>query len=335
MGITRESANDFYWDDDLEPHVKRRQELLKAHPEIKELFGINPKMKYFTILWVTVHMSIAAMSYQLAEISWILFLLVNYLVGSTIVHAMFLAVHEITHDLAFEKKTHNNWFSFIANIPMIFPYAMAFKYYHGVHHWSQGTDGDDTDIPTLGEAMLFKGLIGKIIWFICQIFFYALRPMMVKKLPVNKWVIYNAIAQITFMTLFFGGLTMFISGTAALYTLLYLGLSLVLAGGLNPVSGHFISEHYVFVEGQETYSYYGPLNLVTFNVGYHNEHHDFPRIPGCRLPQLRKIAPEFYDNLHSYNSWAAVNWQFLTDGKISLYSRTKRDRKAATAKATA
>ena len=106
---------------------------------------------------------------------------------------------------------------------------------------------------------------------------------------------------------------------------MYLFLSLIFAGGLHPTSGHFISEHYVFEEGQETYSYYGPLNLVTFNVGYHNEHHDFPRIPGSRLPELRKIAPEFYDNLHSYKSWVAVNWRFLTDKNITLYSRTKRE----------
>mgnify|MGYP000023534050 CR=1 FL=1 len=332
MSIRKDSEHDFYWADDREPHFLRRQEILKAHPEIKELFGINKKMKYFTVLWVTLHMTLAALSYQMIDISWWLFLGVTYLVGSTIVHAMFLSVHEITHDLAFEKKSHNNYFSFFANIPMIFPYAMAFKFYHGVHHWSQGTDGDDTDIPTLGEAMLFRGFIGKVIWFVSQIFFYALRPMMVKKMPINKWVIRNAIFQITMMALFFGGLTYFISGTAALYALLYLGLSLVLAGGLNPVSGHFISEHYVFEEGQETYSYYGPLNWVTFNVGYHNEHHDFPRIPGSRLAQVRKMAPEFYDNLHSYNSWVAVNWRFLTDSKINLYARTKRKKEEQDAK---
>jgi len=98
--------------------------------------------------------------------------------------------------------------------------------------------------------------------------------------------------------------------------------------GLHPIAGHYISEHYVFRPGQETYSYYGPLNALAFNVGYHNEHHDFPYIPGSRLARLRSIAPEFYDTLYSHASWSRALWRFVMDPQLGAYSRVKRSRTA-------
>lgn len=319
---------DYYWSEEKEPHVSRRREILKKYPEIKELFGPNPLLKYTSTFWVIVQVVIALNIHRIfaldisATAQWALFLAITYFIGATIVHALFLAVHEITHFLAFKTKTPNNILAFIVNIPILFPYAMSFKYYHNMHHYSQGKDGVDADIPLQGEANFFTGYLGKSIWYVSQIFFYAFRPMFVKKIPMDKWTIANIVvtcstsAALIYFTVGIGN---------GWYGIFFLLLTLFFAGGLHPTSGHFISEHYVLKEGQETYSYYGPLNLVTYNVGYHNEHHDFPNIPGRHLPKVRKIASEYYDNLASYDSWVGVIWQFITRKDVTLFSRTKRN----------
>jgi sphingolipid delta-4 desaturase len=305
--------NDFYWDDNREPHFARRKAIMAAHPEVKSLFGVDPNLKYWTIFMVVTQLTIGLF---IGQLSWIPFLLVTYFVGATIAAALFLAIHEITHNLAFKTKKYNNILALIANLPIVAPYAISFKIYHAMHHWDQGKDGVDTDIPTIAEATVFKGFLGKAFWFLNQIFVYAFRPIFVKRIKLDKWQVYNIIFQVAAMAIYlpFAGW----SGT------LFLLLSLVFAGSIHPTAGHFISEHYVFEEGQETYSYYGPLNKITFNVGYHNEHHDFPTIPGSRLPQLKKMAPEYYDNLHSYKSWVGVILSFISNRKVTLYSRVKR-----------
>ena len=100
--------DDFYWVEEREPHFDRRKAIMKAHPDVKTLFGINKNLKYWTTFMVVVQLTIGLYAHQL---SWIPFLLVTYIIGATIAGAMFLAIHEITHNLAFKSKKHNNIFA--------------------------------------------------------------------------------------------------------------------------------------------------------------------------------------------------------------------------------
>ena len=94
--------------------------------------------------------------------------------------------------------------------------------------------------------------------------------------------------------------------------------------GLHPLGARWIQEHFLVFEGQETTSYYGPLNVVALNVGYHNEHHDFPSVPWNRLPAVRRSVPEVYGALHFHRSWTRLVLQFIFDPRLSLFSRTIR-----------
>lgn len=317
---TTKTRNDFYWSAEPEPHAYRRKEIIQKHPEIKNLIGHDIRIAFVTIALVIIQLGISVFlsfhPFGNGGIEIFLFLLIAYFIGATITQSLFLAIHEITHNFAFKKTVSNNWLALAANIPIVFPYAMSFKIYHAMHHRDQGKDGVDVDIPAYPEARIFHGVFGKLIWAFTQILFYAFRPVFIHPLKLTKWQVINVIFQVVTMAIFF-----FFAGWTGI---LYLLISDFLAGSLHPLAGHFISEHYVFEEGQETYSYYGPLNKLAFNVGYHNEHHDFPGVPGSRLPELKKIAPEYYDSLHIHRSWTMVLLKFIFQPSVDLFSRIKR-----------
>jgi sphingolipid delta-4 desaturase len=209
------------------------------------------------------------------EVGWPILLALSYCFGAILNHNLFLAIHELSHNLAFSTPIYNRFLGLFANLPISIPMSITFQKYHLEHHRFQGVEGFDMDIPSYAEGHVVTNMFMKFLWVICQLFFYALRPLFLNPKTPGLWEVSNFVTQIGFdaaLVYFFGW-----------KSLVYLVLSTFLGGGLHPVAGHFIAEHYVFMEGQETYSYYGPLNLVTWNVGYHVEHHDFPRIPGCKL----------------------------------------------------
>ncbi len=303
----------FSWSDQNEPHAERRRRMLDKYPEIKELYGPCWRTKYVCTLLVALQLGLA---FLLRDAPWWTIVLVAYAVGGVINQALLLAIHELSHNLAFRKPWHNRAFAMFVNLPVGVPVAETFRYYHLLHHTHQGDQRLDTDLPTELEGRLLRNTFGKLVWLACQGLCYALRPLLVHPKKPALAEIANFFVQIAFNIAIFH----FWGGKA----LAYLPISSLLVMGLHPIAGHYISEHYVFRQGQETYSYYGPLNLLAFNVGYHNEHHDFPYIPGSRLERLRRLAPEFYDGLFSHRSWTATLWHFVTRPSLGGYSRVKR-----------
>ncbi|NIG59733.1 sphingolipid delta(4)-desaturase/C4-hydroxylase DES2 [Pontoporia blainvillei] len=314
------------------------------YPAIKALMRPDPRLKWLVLGMVLTQLLACWLVRGLAW-RWLLFW--AYAFGGCVNHSLTLAIHDISHNTAFGTghPAHNRWFAIFANLPLGVPYASSFKKYHVDHHRYLGGDGLDVDVPTRLEGWLFCTPARKLLWLALQPFFYSLRPLCVHPKAVTRMEVFNALAQL--------------AANATIFTLwglkpmAYLLASSLLGLGLHPISGHFVAEHYMFLKGHETYSYYGPLNWITFNVGYHMEHHDFPSIPGCNLPlaplfsykagpvhlvcplwaegeaspavgvDVRKIAPEYYDHLPQHYSWVKVLWDFVSEDSLGPYARVK------------
>ena len=302
---------DVPWDYSEEPHVARRQEILKVHPEIKKLFGNDYTIAVIVVCEVAVQL---AMAWLMRDVAWPVIVVLAYVVSATLNHSLGSSIHEIGHNLAFGHKYPlcNRALGMLANLPIFVPMSVTYKKYHADHHRYLGHDTLDVDIPTWVENKLFRHPLTKAFWLLVHPFINAVRPFC--KNPCAIWTleVVNIFVQIAFDAAVYYTLGVRSAGYLLLGT--FFGL------GFHPLSGHFISEHYLYRHGQATVSYYGPLNFFLFNVGYHNEHHDFPYIPYSRLPMVKKIAPEYYENLPYHTSWVRVLFDFIFDRDLGPHA---------------
>jgi fatty acid desaturase len=102
--------------------------------------------------------------------------------------------------------------------------------------------------------------------------------------------------------------------------ILYFFLCNAFCNGLHPLGMRQVQEHYIQKRSQPTNSVYSPFGTLLLNIGYHNEHHDFPNIPWNRLPKLKEIAPEFYNNLFYWHSYTEVFIDFFKNEGIPYTS---------------
>jgi sphingolipid delta-4 desaturase len=254
----------FTWAETDEPHATRRQIILQKYPKIRELFVNEPLTFVLVAIIFTIQIT---MAYLLRDSHIGVVLLCAYIIGGTLNHSLQLASHELSHNLCWSSPSLNKLTAIFSNFVTGFPSSITFQRYHMDHHQYQGVDAIDTDIPSDFELSNFNNSLLKLIWLFFNPIWYAFRPLFYKPKPLSAWEIINWLAQVAFnfSVVYFLGVQ----------PMVYLVTGTLLGLGVHPAAGHFIAEHYEFIRGQETYSYYGPLNYVNFNVGYHNEHHDF------------------------------------------------------------
>jgi sphingolipid delta-4 desaturase len=319
--------------------LKGKKGMLKAHPNITKLYGHNP---YSFLLIVACFTAQTALALYAASAPIYITLLLAATIGSLLSFDLSILGHEAVHGLIFSNVSANRVCSMLSFIPVFMgPFASFWMYEHMWHH-NVVTDkaaryGKQSNpfivkvlyisifinLAQLGIALIVPILILRILLSLLVsiasgIKLTKLLPASVRVPPWNRfpqtlnwWLVLNSALCITYQSLLmcYGGR----------WSIAYLLLANLFANGLSPLGMRQVQEHYIKKPNQPTYSLYnGIWSWFTINAGYHTEHHDFPKIPWNKLPQLKKIAPEYYMNIAHYTSYTALLIEFLTTPGIPM-----------------
>lgn len=88
--------------------------------------GYSSLTKYVVFLVVSVQFATAIFLRNTNPFS-LIYITIAYVIGGTLNHNLFLAIHEITHNLAFPGIRANKALAIFANLPIGIPYAATFK----------------------------------------------------------------------------------------------------------------------------------------------------------------------------------------------------------------
>lgn len=318
-------------------HLERKKAILKAHPEVKQLYGQNPLSIVVLAATFVLHSYYA---YHFSQYSWLTIFLATYTVGAWMSFILQVIGHEGTHRLISKTPFVNKFVALVAFLPIFNgPFGTLWMYEHMWHHnvvvdksLRYGVQSN----PPVKKAVLTLVFIA-IINLMMALSASALGVAMLVTIPLgviglrsskypktfplppysrfpqtlNGWTFMNIVACVVFNVagFYFIGL----KGMS------YFFLSALWMNGLHPLGMRQVQEHYFVKRGQPTYSVYPIGHALTLNIGHHVEHHDFATIPWTSLPALRKLAPEYYDkDLYSYKTYVHVLFEFLFNKGIPL-----------------
>src|ERR1700760_3877385 len=100
------ARTDFVYSSESEPHRIRTKKILKQFPQVRGLIGKNP-LTFLVILGIVG--SMIGISWLVRDQSWWIIFGAAYVYGAFANHALFVMIHECTHQLLFKSHNANRW----------------------------------------------------------------------------------------------------------------------------------------------------------------------------------------------------------------------------------
>src|SRR5262245_50098655 len=119
--------DDYIHSEQSQPHIARHRDILRAHPDVQALAGTMPISGAWVAALVAAQFALAL---GVSGSHWWIWLPVAYVFGATIDHALWVLIHECTHNLVFRRPAANRVTAIVANLPLVIPAAHSFGKYH-------------------------------------------------------------------------------------------------------------------------------------------------------------------------------------------------------------
>lgn len=313
---------------DADVHRRRRQAITQEFPEVRKLVGADSRTQYYAYSLVIIQCFLA----YLVKDSMLAAIVLGFVISPYMDFAVLTLIHEVSHSLVFGYPLYDRLLGIFTNIVFMAPVSEVFRQHHNIHHSHLGDVRKDVDVPGEKEMKLIGNSSAlKTAWLILSVFILPVRSM--KKLPVH-WSLLMALNWIVCLSFTFS--VFFVSKPAFVYLI----LGMILSQSMHPANARQVQRHIKLYDHEEkdgagkeedkdeplykkklnTFSYYGGLNFLTLNVGFHVEHHDFGNIAWTRLPELKRIAGEkWYPTNTAYKSRGFKEiFAFVMNPKISL-----------------
>jgi sphingolipid 4-desaturase/C4-monooxygenase len=310
----------------LQRHLQQRRAVLAAHPQVAALGRPDRRGLLAAVLILAMQW---ALCWWVARTNIAIAFVTAFFVGQILIHAAGALLHETAHRLVFRDRAAKLGFDLLLEAIMTtFSIQLTYQHEHvSLHHpflgnYERDYEHEDNcrftarrafrhDHPAVEKLLVAAQLVVHILplgFLVSDRIFLPIyeratgratrdtqRRLGGTKPGIAERLLFMAVsaAVLIFLLVAFGWL-------AVLYQLWSVSLFRGKFGVTN--LGQSLSEHAGDDDVNPTRSNYGWLNWLLFNTGYHHEHHVFPNVAWSRLPAMKALAPEIFDqgDPHSY-----------------------------------